>query len=98
MRSSLLPEENHQEHIKRTEAFVCHYFPSTLTGVVKSVFVQSAQLSLRLCAFKVFFFFFYIYISYLQQTVELWAVLARKYSKNGWNIRKITIISSVANP
>lgn len=95
MRSSSLPEENHQ-HIKRTEAFVCHYFPSTLTGVVKSVFVQSAQLSLRLCAFKVFFF--YIYISYLQQTVELWAVLARKYSKNGWNIRKITIISSVANP
>lgn len=97
MRSSSLPEENHQEHIKRTEAVVCHYFPSTLNRVVKSVFVQSAQLSLRLCAFKVFFFF-YIYISYLQQTVELWAVLARKYSKNGWNIRKITIISSVANP
>lgn len=64
MRSSSLPEENHQEHIKRTEAFVCHYFPSTLTGVVKSVFVQSAQLSLRLCAFKVFFFFTFIYHIY----------------------------------
>lgn len=47
--------------------------------------------------FLIIIIFFYIYISYLQQTVELWAVLARKYSKNGW-IRKIIIISSVANP
>lgn len=43
-------------------------------------------------------FFLYIYISHGQQRVELLAVLARKYFRNGWNIRKITIISSVANP